>query len=202
MSIIFFVLPKQQKKYIILTKEIADKLCITAGDKMKQYLEVGKLNNTHGIKGELKMMLWCDDIDYLKQFKVLYLDDSGKTPVKVLSVRAQKNFAILKLEGVDSIEKAETLKGKVLYGNRDDAEIDENANYIADLIGCYVVDVDTEEEYGKVVDVLNYGSCDIYDTESWGKHKLIPATPDIVKEINTEYKVIRIKAMKGLFDED
>ena len=202
MSIIFFVLPKQQKKYIILTKESAYRLCITAGDKMKQYLEVGKLNNTHGIKGELKMMLWCDDVDYLKQFKVLYLDDSGKNPVKVLSVRAQKNFAILKLEGVDSIEKAETLKGKVLYGNRDDAEIDENANYIADLIGCYVIDVDTEEEYGKVVDVLNYGSCDIYDTESWGKHKLIPATPDIVKEINTEYKVIRIKAMKGLFDED
>ncbi len=90
----------------------------------------------------------------------------------------------------------------MLYCNRDDAVIDENANYIADIIGCYVVDVDTEEEYGQVKDVLNYGSCDIYDIESWGKHTLIPATPDIVKEINTEYQVIRIKKMKGLFDED
>lgn len=169
---------------------------------MKQFLEVGKLNNTHGIKGELKMTLWCDSTDYLKQFKVLYFDDEGKNSVEVLSVRAQKNFAIIKLGGIDSMEKAEKLKGKVLYGNRDDAEIDEDANYIADLIGCYIVDIDTEEEYGKVVDVLNYGSCDIYDTESWGKHTLIPATPDIVKEINTEYKVIRIKKMKGLFDED
>jgi 16S rRNA processing protein RimM len=147
-------------------------------------------------------MLWCDDIDYLKQFKTLYFDDKGEKAVKVLSVRPQKNLAILKLDGFDSIEKAEQIKGKVLYGNRDDAKIDENANYIADLIGCYVVDIDTEEEYGKVVDVLNYGSCDIYDTESWGKHTLIPATPDIVKEINTEYKVIRIKNMKGLFDEN
>lgn len=169
---------------------------------MKQYLEVGKINNTHGIKGEMKLTLWCDDIEYLKQLKVLYFDDNGENAVKLLSARSQKNLAIIKLEGFDSIEKAETLNGKVLYCNRDDAVIDEQANYIADLIGCYVVDIDTEEEYGQVKDVLNYGSCDIYDIESWGKHTLIPATKDIVKEINTEYKVIRIKKMKGLFDED
>lgn len=169
---------------------------------MKQYLEVGKLNNTHGIKGELKMQLWCDDIDYLKQFKTLYFDDKGKNSIDVVSVRPQKNLALIKLKGIDTIEQAETIKGKVLYCNRDDAKIDENANYIADIIGCYVVDIDTEEEYGKVVDVLNFGSCDIYDTESWGKHTLIPATPDIVKEINTEYQIIKIKAMKGLFDEN
>ncbi|MDE5974285.1 MAG: ribosome maturation factor RimM [Eubacterium sp.] len=169
---------------------------------MKQFLEVGLVNNTHGIRGELKFTLWCDDIDYLKQLDVLYLDDKGEKPVKIISVRPQKNIAILKLENINSIEQAEELKGRVLYCNRDDAVIDENANYIADIIGCYVVDIDTEEEYGQVKDVLNYGSCDIYDVESWGKHTLIPATPDIVKEINTEYQVIRIKKMKGLFDED
>lgn len=169
---------------------------------MKQFLEVGKVNNTHGIRGELKFTLWCDDINYLKQLNVLYLDDKGKKPVKIISVRPQKNIAILKLENVNTIEQAEELKGRVLYCNRGDAVIDENANYIADLIGCYVVDIDTEEEYGQVKDVLNYGSCDIYDIESWGRHTLIPATPDIVKEINTEYQVIRIKKMKGLFDED
>ena len=144
---------------------------------MKQFLEVGKLNNTHGIKGELKMQLWCDDINYL-------------------------NLAIIKLKGIDTIEQAEEIKGKILYCNRDDATIDEEVNYIADLIGCRVVDVDSGKEYGKVVDVLNYGSCDIYDTVSSGKHILIPATPDIVKEINTQYQIIKIKAMKGLFDEN
>ncbi len=169
---------------------------------MKQFLEVGMVNNTHGIRGELKFTLWCDDINYLKQLNVLYLDDKGEKPVKIISVRPQKNIAILKLENINTIEQAEELKGRVLYCNRDDAVIDENANYIADLIGCYVVDIDTEEEYGQVKDVLNYGSCDIYDIESWGRHTLIPATPDIVKEINTEYQVIRIKKMKGLFDED
>lgn len=169
---------------------------------MKKYLEVGKINNTHGVRGEMKLSLWCDDIDYLKQFKTLYFDDKGEKAVKLISARPQKNLAIIRLDGIDTMEKAEKLKGKLLYCDRDDAKIEEGSNYIADLIGCYVVDIDTEEEYGQVKDVLNYGSCDIYDIESWGKHTLIPATDDIVKEINVEYKVIRIKKMKGLFDED
>lgn len=169
---------------------------------MKKYLEVGKINNTHGVRGELKLTLWCDDIEYLKQFKTLYFDDKGEKAVELLSARPQKNLAIIRLDGIDTMEKAEKLKGKLLYCDRDDAKIEEGSNYIADLIGCYVVDIDTEEEYGQVKDVLNYGSCDIYDIESWGKHTLIPATDDIVKEINVEYKVIRIKKMKGLFDED
>lgn len=169
---------------------------------MQQFLEVGRVNNTHGIKGEVKLELWCDSIEYLKQFKVLYLDGEGKTPLKIKSVRPQKNSAILSLEGYDSIEKAEKIKGRVLYGDRNDAQIDENSNYIADLIGCYVVDIDTDEEYGQVKDVLNYGSCDIYDVENWGKHTLVPAVSDVVKEINIEYRLIKIKNMKGLFDED
>lgn len=169
---------------------------------MKQFLEIGKLNNTHGVKGELKLTLWCDGIDYLKQFKVLYLNNKGDSPLKVSSVRAQKDLAIIKFEGIDSIEKAEEIKGRILYCDRDDAQIDENANYIADIIGCRVVDIDTEEEYGKVSDVVNYGSCDIYDVKADKKHILIPAIPDIVKEIDVEYQVIRIKKMKGLFDEN
>lgn len=169
---------------------------------MKQFLEVGKVNNTHGIRGEVKLTMWCDDIDYLKQLKTLYLDDKGNKSLTLISARAQKNIAILKFSEITSIEQAEQLKNKVLYCNRDDAKIEEGKHYLADIIGCYVVDIDTEEEYGKIVDVLNHGSCDIYDVESWGKHTLIPAIDDIVKEINTEYQVVRIKAMKGLFDEN
>lgn len=169
---------------------------------MKQYLEIGKVNNTHGLKGEIKMAMWCDDIDYIKQLKTVYLDDEGKKALTLLSARQQKNVAILKLAEVTDIDAAEQLKGKVLYCNRDDAVIDEGTHYLADIIGCYVVDVDTEEEYGKIVDVLNYGTSDIYDVESWGKHTLVPAIDDIVKEIDTEYQVVRIKPMKGLFDED
>lgn len=170
--------------------------------KLKKYLEVGKLVNTHGIKGELKLELWCDDVDYVKQFKTLYLNEKGTQPLTVVSVRPQKNMAIIKFSEITSIEQAEKYKGKIIYGSREDAQIDEGANYIQDIIGCYVVDIDTEEEYGRVVDVLNHGASDILDIEDWGKHKYVPVIPDIVKEIDTEYQVIRIKPMKGLFDED
>lgn len=169
---------------------------------MKQYLEVGLLNNTHGIKGELKLTLWCDDFAYLKQFRTLYLDDAGQQPLNVAAARPQKNMAIIKFKEISSLEEAEKLKDRVVYGNRDDASLPEGRNYIQDIIGCYVVDIDTEEEYGKVVDVMNHGSCDIYDVESWGKHTLIPAIDEIVKEVNTEFRVIRIRPMKGLFDAD
>ena len=169
---------------------------------MQKYLELGKVNNTHGLKGEVKLEMWCDGIDFIRQLDKVYLDDRGTKALTLVSARPQKNIAIVKFAEIPSINEAEELKGKVLYCNRDDAGIDEGAHFLADIIGCYVVDIDTEEEYGKVVDVLNYGSCDIYDIESWGKHTLIPAIPDVVKEINTEYQVIRIKRMKGLFDED
>lgn len=171
-------------------------------NKLKKYLEVGKLVNTHGIRGELKLELWCDDIDYVKQFKILYLDENGKQPLHVVSVRPQKNMAIIKFSEITSIEQAEKFKGRIIYGSRNDAHIDEDANYIQDIIGCYVIDIDTEEEYGRVVDVQNYGASDILDIEDREKHKYIPVIPDIVKEIDIEYQVVKIKPMKGLFDED
>ena len=169
---------------------------------MKQFLELGKINNTHGIKGEVKVALWCDDINYVKQLKTVYLDSNGKKSLTLVSARPQKNIGILKFAEITTVEQAQELKNKVLYCNRDDAKIDDGKHYLADIIGCYVVDIDTDEEYGKIVDVLYYGSCDIYDVESWGKHTLIPAIDDVVKEINTEYQVIKIKPMKGLFDEN
>lgn len=169
---------------------------------MKQYLEVGKIVNTHGVRGEMKMQLWCDGVEFLKELSTLYLDSNGNKEVKLSSVRAQKDLALIKLEGIDSIEKAQEMKNKVLYCNRDEAVIEEGANFVQDLIGCYVINAETEEEYGQIKDVINHGSCDIYDIESWGKHTLIPAIPDIIKEINIEYKVVKIIPMKGLFDED
>ena len=166
---------------------------------MKQYLEIGKLVNTHGIKGELKLDLWCDDIDYVKQFETVYLDDKGIKLLTPVAVRPQKNMAIIKFAEITSIEQAEEYKNKIIYGNRDDAVIDDDANYIADLIGCRVVDLDTEQEYGTVTDVLNHGASDILELADNGIKKYVPVIPDIVKEIDTDNEIIRIKYMQGLF---
>ena len=169
---------------------------------MKEYLEIGKVNNTHGLKGEVKLEMWCDGIEYIKQLKTVYLDDKGNKALNIVSVRPQKNIAIIKFAEINSIEEAQELKNKVLFCNRNDAKIDEDSYYLADIIGCRVVDIESGKEYGEIKDVMNYGSSDIYDVVSDKKHNLIPAIPDVVKEINTEKQIVLIKAMKGLFDED
>ena len=169
---------------------------------MKQFLEIGKVNNTHGLKGEVKLEMWCDGIDYIKQLKTVYLDDGGNKALGIVSARPQKNIAIIKFAEINSIEQAEELKNKILFCNRNDAEIDEGAYYLADIIGSRVVDIENGREYGKIVDVMNYGSSDIYDVVLDKKHTLVPAIPDVVKEIDTENQIVLIKAMKGLFDED
>jgi len=169
---------------------------------MKEYLEIGKVNNTHGLKGEVKLEMWCDGVEFLKQLKSVYLDDKGNKALTITSVRPQKNIAIMKFADITSIEQAEELKNKVLFCNRNDAKIDEGAYYLADIIGARVVDVESGREYGKICDIMNYGSSDIYDVVRDKKHNLIPAIPDVVKEIDTENGVVMIKAMKGLFDED
>lgn len=167
---------------------------------MKQYLEIGKVNNTHGIKGEVKLAMWCDGISYIKQLKYLYLDDRGNERLTLLSVRQQKNIAILKFDGITSIEQAENLKNKILYCNRDDAEIDEDSYYLADIIGCTVKDIETGIEYGKIVDVMNYGAGDIYDVKNGSDHHLIPAIDEVVKNVDTANGIVLIKNMKGLFE--
>ena len=169
---------------------------------MKEFLEIGKVNNTHGLKGEVKLEMWCDGIDYIKQLKTVFLDENGNKALNIVSVRPQKNIAIIKFSEINSIEEAQELKNKILFCNRNDAKIDEDAYYLADIIGCKVVDIENGREYGKIVDVMNYGSSDIYDVVLDKKHNLIPVISDIVKEIDTEKQIVLIKAMKGLFDED
>lgn len=169
---------------------------------MKKYLEVGKIVNTHGIRGEVKLDLWCDSADYLKQFSKLYLDDNGNSALSLVSARPQKNFAILKFEEITSIDEAEKYRNKILYADREDAVIDDDAEYIQDIIGCRVIDCESEKCYGKVTDVLNYGASDILEIKGENKKSYIPYVDEFAVETDVENGVIFVKPIKGLFDED
>ena len=173
---------------------------------MKKYLEVGKIVNTHGIRGELKLQLWCDDAEYLKRFKTLYFDENGNKSIRLLSVRPHKNAVIIKLEGVDNMDSAEQLKNSILFADRDDAPQEEGAHYIQDIIGWGAGVVGNGGSYGRgggvVSDVLNYGASDILEIKSGKKTNLVPLVDDIVCEIDEIGGVIKIKPIKGLFDEN
>ena len=166
----------------------------------KQFLDSGKIVGTHGIRGEVRIEPWADSPGFLSAFKTLYLDERGETAIKVRS-RPHKNITLCKIEGVDTIEDAERLRGKIVYINRDDVRLDEGVHFVQDLIGLEVRDFDSGTLYGTLTDVLRTGANDVYEITRDGKHYLAPVIDEVVREINIEEGVVRITPMKGIFDD-
>ncbi|MFR8716840.1 MAG: ribosome maturation factor RimM [Faecalibacterium prausnitzii] len=129
---------------------------------MQQYLEAGKVVTTHGVRGEMKLELWCDGVDFLKKTGRLYASAKGGKCYNITSIRPQGQMALLQLEGVNDMDAARALRGQVFYFDRSDATLPEGRWYVADLIGCEVRDTDTGKVYGVVTSVDHPGAQDIY----------------------------------------
>ena len=86
----------------------------------QQYIEAGKIVNTHGVRGEVKIQVWLDSPEFMRRFKTLYIDSK---PVRLLSSRAHKGFLIDMLDGVEDINAAMSLKNKTVYIDRADAKL-------------------------------------------------------------------------------
>ena len=168
---------------------------------LKQYLEIGKIVGTHGVRGELSVECWCDSPQFLSSFKQLYFNE-GNDKIDVIS-RPHKNIALVKIKGVDTVEQADLLRGRVLYVNRKDIKLPKGTNFIQDIIGLEVVDVDTNEVYGKVTEVIKTGANDVYEVKDENsKAYYIPVIKDVVIETNPKKGVVIIKPMRGIFDEE
>ena len=167
---------------------------------MKEYLECGKIINKRGIGGELKLECYCDSTSSIDGAKKLYGDDNGTTSFDVVSIKNYKGFLYIKLAGIDSAEKADELRNKVLYVSRNDVKKSKESVFIADLIGLDVIDVDNGTVYGKITDVTNYGASDIYSVKSKSGVHMLPAVKDIVIKIDLNSGVY-VKPIPGLFDE-
>lgn len=164
------------------------------------YIEAGEIVGTHGVRGEMRLNPWCDSPEFIKNFKTLYLDGEGKNPVKVVSSRPHGNIALVKLEGVDTMDRAQAMRGTVLWFRRDDARLPGDRYFIAELIGCRVVDDgDGSVYYGTVTDCAETGANDIWYLEKDGKEYIIPVIDDVVKSVNVAENIIRITPLKGLF---
>lgn len=168
---------------------------------MKQYLEIGKIVSTHGIRGELKVQPWCDSPEYFCELGTLYFD-KGQTALKVTGARPHKGMVLLTLEGIGDLDAAAALRGRILYMNREDDPDGGEGYFLQDLIGLAVKDADTGEVYGKLTDVLETGANDVYALKNEaGKQLLVPAIPDVVLEIDIEAGQMLIRPLEGLFDD-
>ncbi len=166
---------------------------------MEKYLEVGKIVTTHGVKGDVKVIPWCDTANFICDFETLYTK-RGERSFHVIRARVLGNMAILRFEGIDNPNKAEELRQTVLYIDRDDAKLPEGSYFVADLIGLSVYD-EEGKLYGKIKDVLKTGANDVYEIIS-DENKLyyIPAIPDVVLNTDIEGGRMTIHPMEGLFD--
>ena len=165
----------------------------------KRFLECGKIVSTHGLRGEGKVLPWCDGPEALLPIKTFYLD-KGATPKKAEKCRVQKNMVLLKLEGVDTPEAAQALRGRVLWLDREEDTLEEGQYYIQDLIGLTVEDADTGEVYGTLRDVSETGANDVYHVAfPDGRVQLVPAIPQVVLDIDLEGGVMLIRPLEGLF---
>lgn len=170
----------------------------------QQYFEIGKIVNTHGIKGELKVVPLTDDIKRYDDLEWVYIDINGKLEKYTIeSVRYHKQNVVLKLNSVNDMNKAEVLKNSFIKIPRELAiRLPENAYFICDIIGCIVVD-EANNVLGKVYDVIETGSNDVYVLKAENKKDiLIPAIKDVVMNVDIANKTISVKLLEGLVDDE
>lgn len=164
------------------------------------YLECGKIINTHGVDGAVKLESWCDSPEILAGLRTLYMRRGGvMTAYKVIRASVFKRFVIVRLEGVSDIDTAQSLRGETLYAVRGDITLDEGDVFIADLIGLEVTDADSGKVYGRLADVINAGASDIYVVETEKGERMIPAVDEFIVRIDTE-RGIFVRPIEGMFD--
>ena len=168
---------------------------------MKQeYFEIGQIVNHFGIKGMLKVNPFTDDISQFKTLGTVLLEKNGELlEMKIEEVKSSKNQILLKLKGIETIEEAEKYRNCYLKIARGKAKnLPKNTYFIADLIGMQVY-TDEGNLLGKVDDIYNSGSADIYVVkDELGKQILLPGIKDVIKQVDVDNEKIIVHLIDGL----
>ena len=166
----------------------------------KQFLEAGKIVGTHGVRGDLKVQSWCDSPEVLCDFDTLYLDEN--TPVTVEKAQVHKNVVLMHLKGIDTVEAAESLRGRVLHLDREDVDLPDDLVFIQDILGFTVHDRRTNHDVGKLRDVLTTNPAhDMYEIAGEdGRLIYIPAIKPFLKEIDMDAGIVYVESIEGLIE--
>lgn len=159
----------------------------------QQYIEAGKIVNTHGVRGEVKIQVWLDSPEFMRRFKTIYIDSR---PVKLVSSRAHKGFLIALLDGVEDINAAMSLKNKTVYIDRAEAPLKKGEYFLCDIIGASVVTEDGES-VGTLEDILETLASSVYIVRGETEH-MIPAVPEFILNTDAENGVITVKLIEGM----
>lgn len=167
---------------------------------MEQFLQVGVITSTHGLKGEVKVYPTTDYPERFEEIEEVLLDTGrSKLPLEIQNVRYFKNLVILKFKGINDINDIEKYKQCSLWVTRENATpLYEDEYYIADLIGCKVF-LEDGSEFGELVQVMETGANDVYVINMTdGKEVLVPAIKDCILDIDIENQKMVIHLLDGL----
>ena len=155
-----------------------------------QFVEAGEIVTTHGIKGEVKVLPFLDSVEDLCDFDRCRI--SGKE-FEIEQCRVQKTCNLVKLSGIDTMEAAQAMRGKIIELYRED--IDDEVIFAAELIG---VEVFCEgEKIGKIVDVLDYPGNSVYVVK--GKYEyMIPAVSAFILSTDMEKNEMQVRIIEGM----
>lgn len=167
---------------------------------MDNYLRVGVITTTHGVRGEVKVFPTTDDPNRFKQLKNIFLD-TGKDmlPLEIEGVKFFKQMVILKFKGIDNINDIEKYRGKDLLIDRENAvKLEEGEYFIYDLIDSEVVTEDGNK-LGQLVEIMATGANDVYVVRTAeGKEVLLPSIKECILDVDVENKKITVHVMNGL----
>ena len=168
---------------------------------MKQeYFEVGQIVNTFGIKGFVKIFPFTDDMERFEELRsVLVVKQKQLIEMEIEEVKYHKNLVLVKFKGIEDINMAEKYKGCYIKIKRKDARtLPKDTYFIADLIGISVYD-DAGNLLGKVDDIFNNKSHDIYVIkDDLGKQILLPSTKEVIKDVDVDNGKIVVHLIDGL----
>jgi len=166
---------------------------------MKDYIKVGKIVNTHGVKGCLKCISLTDDLERFDNLEYIYTEkDDVKR--KIENVWYSKGMAYLTLENISDMSTAESFKDSYISILESQLrKLPKDTYYLFDLLGVEVFT--TEGEFiGKINDIFQTGANDVYEVKNKNKSFLIPAVKDFVKEVNIQDKKMVIENREGLLE--
>lgn len=166
---------------------------------MKEYIKVGKIVNTHGVKGCLKCIPLTDDMERFDELEYVYTEKDNKKR-KIKNVWYRKGLVYLELEDINDMDAAESLRNTFISIYEDQLrELPEGSYYLFDLEGMEVYS-DLGEYIGKISEIYQTGANDVYEVKDKNKSYLIPAVKEVVKEVSVKEKKMVIHVIEGLLE--
>lgn len=165
---------------------------------MSDSICIGKVVNTHSLKGDLKVQVYSNNIDRFENLDIVYFDKELKNFYEIERVKYHKNNVLLKLKGFDDINDVEKFKNNFIYIDKYEQgiELEEDEYYIEDLIGMQVFD-ENKGNIGKITDVIQREYQDLLEVN---KSIYIPYVDEFIMVVDLENKIVKVKLIEGMLE--